>query len=104
MKWIVLLVACLSIVSLTACGEEPPPTEAELVKAADDAVATYRERIEKRHALYLEIAQAAAAAPVGDLAPVDLGPGAKLPRSRTHDDRAEIDLPFLMDHTIDPFR
>ncbi|MEN8149406.1 MAG: hypothetical protein ABFS86_06260, partial [Planctomycetota bacterium] len=50
------------------------------------------------------IAQAAAAAPVGDLAPVELGPGAKLPRSRTHDDRAEIDLPFLMDHTIDPFR
>ena len=104
MKWTAWLAVCLSLVSLASCAEEVPPTQEELVKAANDVVATWRDRVEAQHAVYLEIATAAAAVPVADLPPIDLGSGAKLPPSRTHDDRQDIDLIFLKDHTIDPFR
>jgi len=99
-----VLVFSLSIGFLTACGEDVPPTPEELEKAANQVVAVYRDRIEQRRAVYLDIARAAAAVPAKDLPSIDLGSGPKLPDSRTHADRQDIDLTFLMDHRIDPFR
>ena len=98
-----VLVFSLSMALLTACAE-PPPTPEELETAARETAAKYRERVERQHAVYLEIARAAAAVPAKELPPIDLGSRPKLPNSRTDSDRADIDLKFLMDPGIDPFR
>ena len=41
--------------------------------------------------------------PAENLPPMDLGSRPKLPDSRVHPDRQDIDLNFLLDHKIDPF-
>jgi hypothetical protein len=92
----------LTIGFLLGC-EDAPSSPEELEKAALEVVAKYRERIEQRQAVYLEIARAAAAVPAKDFPLIDLESRPKLPDSCVHPDRQDIDLNFLLDHKIDPF-
>jgi hypothetical protein len=97
-----VVVCCLSIGFLVGC-EDAPSTPEELEKAATETAEKFRDRVEQRQAVYLDLARAAAAVPVKDLPPIDLGSGPKLPHSTLHPDRQNIDQGFLEDHRMDPF-
>jgi hypothetical protein len=95
-------VILLSHLVILGCGE-PPATPEELERAASGVAAQYRDRIVEQHAKYLEIARIAAAVPAENLPAIDLGEGRTLPGVGSAPERADIDLPFLLDHTIDPW-